>query len=162
VAGVYVLAPIFHPAKVETKIVELPARVEEKIRTVTQTEIQYVPKEVYIQSDGTKTVEKTDVQAEIKQPTVNVKVNGKPYEFSLLQGESQKFEQGKVSLAQSSEIGISLEVKPQIIDRTKTGGAYLFVGKYSGIGLQFNRVGIDIGTNGRDQDYRLRWRAVEW
>jgi hypothetical protein len=164
VAGIYVLAPIFNPVK--TKIVEQPARIEEKIKTVTKTEVQYVPKEVVVYKDAqgqtvTET-EKTDVQAEIKQPTVRVKLNGQPYEFGLLQGETQKFEQGKVTLNQSSEIGINLEVKPQIIDRTKTGGIDLFVGKFSGIGLQFNRIGVDIGTNGRETDYRLRYRAVAW
>lgn len=160
VVGVYVLAPIFHPA--ETKIVEKPAEIKEVVKTKTDTVIQYVPKEVYIQADGTKVSEQTDVQAEIKQPTVNVKVNGQPYQFSLLQGEMQKFDQGKVTLNQSSEIGISLDVKPQVIDRTKTGGIDVFVGKYSGIGLKLNRIGIDYGINGNEKDIRLRYRAVEW
>jgi hypothetical protein len=158
-AGVYWLAPALTQHHYTERVIERPAEIKEVVKTVTATEVVYVPKET---DPATGQIEKTDVQAEIKQPTVNVKLNGKPYEFGLLQGEKQKFEQGKVSLLQSSEIGINLEVKPQIIDRTRTGGIDLFVGKYSGIGLQFKRVGVDIGTNGRDQDYRLRWRAVEW
>ncbi|KYZ76655.1 hypothetical protein AXX12_09550 [Anaerosporomusa subterranea] len=122
-----------------------------------------MPKEIYIQANGTKATEKTDVQTEIKQPTVNVKVNGQPYEFGLLQGETQKFEQGKVSLSQSSEIGINLEIKPQIIDRTKTGGIELFFGKYSGITIQHKQIGVDAGVDRHgDQDYRLRWKAIQW
>jgi hypothetical protein len=165
VAGIYVLAPIFNPVK--TKIVEQPARIEEKINTVTKTEVQYVPKEVVVYKDAqgqtvTET-EKTDVQAEIKQPTVSVKLNGQPYQFGLLQGETQEFDQGKISLRQNSQVDINLEVKPQIIDRTKTSGIDLFVGKYSGVTLQHKRIGIDVGVDRHgDQDYRLRWKAIQW
>jgi hypothetical protein len=158
-AGVYWLAPALTQHHYTETIIERPAAIKEVVKTVTQTEVVYVPKET---DPATGQPEKTDVQAEIKQPTVNVKVNGQPYSFGLLQGETQKFERGKITLDQASEIGIKLEVKPQIIDRTKTGGIDLFVGRYSGVGVQFNRIGLDIGTNGRDQDYRLRWRAVEW
>lgn len=90
-------------------------------------------------------------------------MNGQLYQFGLLQGEEQKFELGKINLQQSSQVDIHLEVKPQVIDKTKTGGIDLFVGKYSGITLQHKRIGIDAGVSRHgDQDYRLRWKAVQW
>jgi hypothetical protein len=163
IVGGFIGRAFFPKTITDTRVIEKPAEIKEVVKTKTDTVIQYVPKEVYIREDGTKEAEKTDVQADIKQPIIAVKVNGQPYEFGLLQGETQKFEQGKVTLNQSSEIGINLEVKPQIIDRTKTGGIDLFVGKYSGIGLQFNRIGVDIGVDRHgDQDYRFRWKAVQW
>jgi hypothetical protein len=160
-AGVYFIAPALTQHHYTEKVIEreIPV-VQEVVKTVTETEVVYVPKEI---DPATNETEETDVEAEIEQPTVSVKVNGQPYKFGLLQGESQKFEQGKVTLNQSSEIGINLEVKPQIIDNTKTGGIDLFVGKHSGIGLQFNRIGVDAGVDRHgDQDYRLRWKAVQW
>jgi hypothetical protein len=91
-----------------------------------------------------------------------VKLNGQPYSFALLAGETQKFDQGKISLRQESMIGIDLAIKPQIIDQTKSGGIDIFVGRYSGIGIYHQRIGLDLGTDGHNQEYRLRWRAVEW
>lgn len=106
--------------------------------------------------------EKIDVEVCVEKPTINVKLNGQPYSFALLAGETQKFEQGKISLQQESTIGIELAVKPQVIDQTKSGGIDVFVGRYSGIGIYHRRIGLDIGTDGHNQDYRLRWRAAEW
>ena len=80
---------------------------QEKI--VTQTQVAYVPKETIVYKDANgNTVtakESTDVQADIAQPKVGVKVHGKDYKFDLLQGETQKFENGKVLMTQTSENG---------------------------------------------------------
>jgi hypothetical protein len=160
-AGVYWLAPALTQHHYTEKVIEreIPV-IKEVVKTNTVTEIQYVPKEA---NPTTGEPEKTDVEAEIKQPAVNVKLNGQPYQFGLLQGEKKKFELGKVSLRQSSQVDINLEVKPQIIDRTKTGGIDLFVGRYSGITIQHKRIGIDVGVDRHgDQDYRLRWKAIQW
>lgn len=149
---------------------EIPV-VNETVKQASQTEIVYVPKTIVSEesvnlatgkSAMLQSQEKTDVELHVNKPAVHVKVNDQLYAFDLLSGESQKFEQGKILLQQDSAIGIELAVKPQIIDRTKRGGIDLFVGRYSGIGIFHKRLGLDIGTDGRKQDYRLRWRVVEW
>jgi hypothetical protein len=171
-AGVF----FFGPTRVQDHFAERTVErevpvVHETVKQTNQTEIMYVPKtniskEVVSPTTGmSETVtgkEKTDVEVYAEKPTVNVKVNGQPYTFALLAGENQRFDQGKISLRQESSIGIELAVKPQIIDRTKSGGIDVFVGRYSGIGIYHQRVGLDFGTNGRNKDYRLRWRTVEW
>jgi hypothetical protein len=121
-AGLYTGASYF-PRYVE-KIIEKPAEIKETVRHETETVIRYVPKEIIVYKDPvTKEAatrkENTDVEASIGQPSVNVKVNGQPYSFNLLQGEKQKFEDGKLVLNQSSNVGIELSVKPQVIDQTK-------------------------------------------
>lgn len=159
--GVYWLAPALTQHHYTEKVIEreIPV-IKEVIKTNTVTEIQYVSKET---DPDTGEQEKTDVEAKIEQPTINVKLNGQLYQFGLLQGEEQNFDQGKISLQQSSQVDVHLSVEPQVIDKTKTGGIDLFVGKYSGVGLQFNRIGIDAGVSRHgDQDYRLRWKAVQW
>lgn len=172
VFGGYFFGPLQVERHFTERIIEREVPVvQETVKHTNSTEIVYVPKAETIEekldpATGKTTIivkkETTDVDVQVDKPTVNVKLNGKPYSFSLLTGETQKFEQGKISLLQESTIGIEFAVKPQVIDRTKTGGIDLFVGRYSGVGFQFNRIGLDIGTNGNEQDFRLRWRAIEW
>lgn len=172
VAGSWLFGPIRTEKHFSERIVEREVPVvRETIKHTTDTEIAYVPKTVISEvvinpetgkPEKRKTKEKTDVEAKIEKPTVNVKVNGQPYTFSLLQDESQKFQDGKISLRQDSTVGIELAIKPQVIDKTKTGGIDVFVGKYSGIGINFNRIGLDYGIKGNEKDIRLRWRAIEW
>lgn len=113
------------PAQLRVERIEVPV-VTEKIRTVTTTDVQYVPKEIITvierdpatgQETAAQKQEDTDVDVKINRPSVNVKVNDRPYQFSLLQGEAQKFEAGKVSLQQTSDISLRIEVKPE--DKTK-------------------------------------------
>lgn len=166
--GVWLLAPALTQHHYSEKIIEKQVPViQEVVKTQTVTEVQYVPKETVIvkNPDGTTTEEKekTDVDLQTNQPAVNVRVNGQPYQFSLLQGESQKFEQGKVSLTQNSQIGIDLAIKPHVIDNTKTGGIDIFVGKYSGVTIQHKRIGIDLGADRHGAtDFRVRWKAIQW
>ncbi|KYZ76676.1 hypothetical protein AXX12_09665 [Anaerosporomusa subterranea] len=170
--GVVLFAPVRVQNHFSERIIEreVPA-VQETIKQTSQTEIAYVPKAIISAEQVNPTTEeskmvvskeKTDVEVRVEKPAVSVKVNGQPYSFALLAGEIQKFDRGKISLQQDSKIGIELAVKPQIIDRTKSGGLDIFVGRYSGIGVYHRRIGLDIGTDGRNQDYRLRWRAMEW
>ncbi|EGO63483.1 hypothetical protein [Acetonema longum] len=91
----------------ELRVERVPV-VTEKLVTVTNTEVRYVPKS----GPGD-----ADVEAKIDQPGVSVRVNDKPYQFSLLQDETQKFEQGKVSLQQTSDINLRIEIQPE--DKTK-------------------------------------------
>ena len=89
-----------------------PTIATEEAKINTKTEIVYVPKLVY--ADGTK--EKTDVELNSGKPSVTVKVNGKEQAFNLIQGETQKFEDGKVVMNQDSTIkfDIKTEQTPQI------------------------------------------------
>ena len=71
------------------------------VTTKTQTEFVYVPK---------KHEEDADVEATIEQPKVSVKVNGQEHKFDLVQGETQKFENGKLVMNQQSQITFDLNV----------------------------------------------------
>jgi hypothetical protein len=83
----------------------------------------------------------------------------------LLQNETQKFEDGKLVLTQTSDIGIELIVKPQIIDHTKHGGIDLIGGKYSGVGIRYKRIGVDATVNTKDRNDTMlqgRWNLAQW
>lgn len=71
------------------------------VTTKNQTEFVYVPK---------KHEEDADVEATIEQPKVSVKVNGQDHKFDLVQGETQKFENGKLVMNQQSQITFDLNV----------------------------------------------------
>jgi hypothetical protein len=71
----------------------------------TKTTVGYVKKEII---NGVK--EDTDVEANIEQPKVTVKVNGKKQQFNLKQNETQKFEDGKVVMNQTSEVTFDVKV----------------------------------------------------
>lgn len=79
----------------------------------TKTTLAYVPKEkelVYRDNVPTYVTEDTDVEANIEQPHVTVKVNGKKQQFNLQQNETQKFEDGKVVMNQTSEVTFDVKV----------------------------------------------------
>ncbi|MBU2703610.1 hypothetical protein Ga0466249_004755 [Sporomusaceae bacterium BoRhaA] len=151
-------------------VVQQPTIIQVQGTDTTTTQIQYVDKPFLVYTDPTtgQTVEKvdpTDVRLNADPAKVNVSVNGKPYAFDLLQGESQKFEKGQVTLDQSSTIDFKMDVQPTIIDNTASGGIDVYAGnKDIGIGVRHNRVGIDAGWNHKDKDmeYRLRWEAIKF
>lgn len=74
-----------------------------KVKTITntQTEFRYIPKD---------NVSDSDVEATIKKPTVSVSVNGKKHDFDLVQGETQKFDKGKLVMDQTSTITFDVKV----------------------------------------------------
>lgn len=125
------------PRIIEQRVeVEKPV-VRETVRTNTLTEIQYVEKEI---DPFTGKREDTDVETNIKQPSIGVKVNGKPYEFGLLQGETQKFENGKIVMNQESTIKFEVEV-PTIHQKWRVG-TYAEWGtskNYPDVGARLNR-----------------------
>jgi len=88
-----------------------PLPIKETATIKTVTEIQYVDKLI---DPGTGQKEKTDVQLATTKPVVGVKVNGQSWQFDLKDGETQKFENGKVVLDQNSSIGIDLDVRPMV------------------------------------------------
>ena len=81
--------------------------VEQKDRTV----IQYVPK---------ASASDADVELNKAQPQVGVKVNGQDYKFDLVQGETKKFDKGKVVMDQSSTLKLDIKV-PEQTNRVKLG-----------------------------------------
>lgn len=92
---------------VQTKIATLNSTQQ------TKTTLAYVPKEkelVYRDNVPTYVTEDTDVEANIEQPHVTVKVNGKKQQFNLQQNEAQKFEDGKVVMNQTSEVTFDVKV----------------------------------------------------
>lgn len=151
-------------------IVQQPTIIQGETKTETQTQIQYVEKPVLVYKDPVtgetkEQVDPTDVRLTASPAKVNVSVNGQPYTFDLLQGETQKFEKGQVTLDQNSTIDFNLDVKPTIIDNTSSGGIDVYAGnKDFGIGVRHKRVGIDAGYNYKDKDmeYRLRWEAIQF
>ncbi|MBU2703803.1 hypothetical protein Ga0466249_004953 [Sporomusaceae bacterium BoRhaA] len=151
-------------------IVQQPTIIQGQTKTDTQTKIQYVEKPVLVYTDPVtgqtkEQIDPTDVKLTADPAKVNVSVNGKPYAFDLLQGESQKFEKGQVTLDQNSTISFKMDVQPTIIDNTASGGIDVYAGnKDIGIGVRHNRVGIDAGWNHKDKDmeYRLRWEAIQF
>lgn len=68
------------------------------------------------------------MQADIGQAGVHVKVNGKEYQSGLLQGETQKFQDGKILMSQTSQV--SLDIQNPTVDKTKRNatGPYLTYG----------------------------------
>jgi hypothetical protein len=151
-------------------IIQQPTIIQGETKTHTQTQLQYIEKPVLVYTDPVtgKTVEQvdpTDVRLTASKAKVNVMVNGKPYAFDLLQGESQKFEKGQVTLDQTSTIDFKMDVQPTIIDNTASGGIDVYAGnKDIGIGIRHDRIGIDAGRNHKDKEmeYRLRWEAIQF
>ena len=151
-------------------IVQQPTIITGETKTETRTQIQYVEKPVLVYKDPVtgktkEQVDPTDVRLTANPAKVNVSVNGQPYTFDLLQGETQKFEKGQVTLDQNSTIDFNMDVEPTIIDNTSSGGIDVYAGnKDFGIGVRHKRVGIDAGYNYKDNDmeYRLRCEAVQF
>ena len=151
-------------------IVQQPVIINGETKTETQTQVQYVEKPVLVYKDPVtgetkEQVDPTDVRLTANPAKVNVAVNGRPYAFDLLQGESQKLEKVQVTLDQYSSIDFYMDVKPTIIDNTSSGGIDVYAGnKDFGIGVRHKRVGVDAGYNYKDKDmeYRLRWEAVQF
>ena len=151
-------------------VVDWPTIIQTQGTDTKTTTIQYVDKPVLAYTDPAtgqtkEQVDLTDVRLTADPAKVNVMVNGQPYAFDLLQGESQKFEKGQVTLDQNSTISFKMDVQPTIIDNTASGGIDLYAGnKDIGIGIRHKRVGVDAGWNHQDKDmeYRLRWEAVKF
>lgn len=97
--------------------------VKETVKTVTQTEFAYIPKETIIYKDAAGNMvtgkEKTDVQADLKKTELNVKVNGKDHVFTKSDDEQQIFDKNKLAVTQSSNVQMAIEVPT--IDKTKNG-----------------------------------------
>lgn len=106
---------------------EKPPKIESNTEIKTETKIVYVPKETikYVdQATGKEIIvtEKTDVEANIGKPTINVKINGKENEFKKSDDERFVFDKNKLVLDQISKITIETKIDPVKINNTKHWG----------------------------------------
>lgn len=123
--GLYAGATYFpqHHYTKET-IVEKLTIVEGEVKTVTDTQIAYIPKEVIKYIDPTTgqeitQLEKTDIDAQIGKQEINVRLNGQEVAFQKFDDEQFIFEKNKIALNQSSTVTFDVQVKPPVIDKTK-------------------------------------------
>jgi hypothetical protein len=141
-AGAFVGVKYFAPALTQhhyTNTVEKPTIVQGEVKTVTDTQIAYVPKETiitkYIDSTGKEVtkeeLEKTDLQTVIGKPSINIKLNGKEVIFNKADDEKYALEKNKIALNQTSDITFDATITPPTVDNTKRWG-----------------VGIGYGMNG--------------
>lgn len=106
-------------------------------KTETKTQIEYVPKIVYV--DGT--VEKTDVDMNIGKQELAVKVNGKEFEIVKSDDEKYVFDKNKLQLTQTSLA--ELNIKVPTIDKTKRWEIGIGGSKDGAVGL----IGFPINGN---------------
>jgi len=130
--------------------------VQEKVVLDTNTEVKYVPKEI---DPDTGEKEKTDVEANINQPTVNVKVNGMAHDFKLEQKENQKFENGKVVLDQNTTL--KLDVKTNDPKLVKVDA---FCGEGYGLSINYKKLTVDIDLTDikHPKADRIKYRLMEF
>lgn len=83
------------------------SKVSTQVEVKDRTEVSYVPK---------VNNEATDVEVNKALPQVTVKVNGQSTAFPLVQGETQKFQNGKVVLDQSTALNVDVtaDVEKQV------------------------------------------------
>ena len=125
------------PRTIEKRVdIEKPV-VKEVVKVETETQIQYVARAI---DPVTGQKENTDLEANINQPKIGAKVNGKDHEFDLLQGETQKFENGKILMNQESTIKFDVEV-PTVHQKWRVGAySEWVIGDNSpDVGLRVNR-----------------------
>lgn len=110
IIALFALYSIYNHFNKETIVEQNKTSVQSQIPKVkqvqnTKTTFAYEPKQVV---NGVK--EDTDVEAVVEQPKVTVKVNGQNHKFDLKQGETQKFQDGKVVMNQTSEVVFDVKV----------------------------------------------------
>jgi len=102
----------------------------------TETQIQYVPKEIihYIDASGhdQTALEKTDVQMKVSPPDVYVKYNGTSYKMAGISGETQKFQNGKVvgEVTTNSTLDVSSIVNKEVERELKDHQPHFNYGGY--------------------------------
>lgn len=143
--GIGILLKYGHQPKTNTIVKEVP---KTEIKTQTVTRVQYVPK-----------TSKTDSDVEIVNKNPTVSVNGKQYQFQKLPTESNKFEDGKVTVTQGYDIKI--DAKDLIPKQPKWGldVGYSNHGYTIGVRHNFNRnvsvsvMGTPVQKDGKDRFY---------
>ena len=112
-----------------------PPKIQTETKTVTQ--VAYVPKETVVYRDtetGKETVglEKTDVQLEVKPPSVYMKYNGKDFEMAGINGETSKFEKGKLTgeVTTATTIDVTDMVNKEVARRMEENRKHVSLGGY--------------------------------
>ena len=120
------------------KIVEVPKTIKQvvqgEVKTETKTELVYVPKTIYIDSNGKEVQEKTDLNLNLGKQELNVKINGKDAVIKKEETEQYIFDKNKLELNQTSKSDISITVPT--IDNTKHWGV--------GVGYGNNGIGYTV------------------
>ena len=145
-----------------------PKIMNEKATLNTKTTVSYAPKQKelrYINNIPTYVKEDTDVEANIEQPAVTVKVNGKTQKFNLQQNETQKFEDGKVVLNQKSTVEFDVKV-PERHELNVYGQEEFRAGKFHsqvGIDKQNGKLvyGAKYDINDKEPIYYVRYNLVK-
>lgn len=91
--------------------------IQGEVKTVTQTELVYVPKSTVVSADGTTSLEKTDLDINIPKTELHVRINGQSALISKDDTEAYIFEKNKVQVQQQSTASINIAVP--IVDKTR-------------------------------------------
>lgn len=165
--------------------IQKPPIVQTETKTIT--ELAYVPKETIIYKDATTgevtaVPEKTDINMQVKPPTVYIKYNDQSFELQGISGETSKFEKGKLTGEISTaavidvtdlvnkEVALQRENDKQVVAAKLNeiaarkyrpqvdfiGGA----GVYGG-GVRINRVGVDYLKTSDDEKILLRYTILK-
>lgn len=137
-------------------------------KTQVQTIIKYIPKKIDSQT-GKK--EKTDIQLDTKS-NINVLVNGKNFEFTPLNSENYKFENGKLLMEQQTTLDLNITLpKPErkielgyytglnSNSQLSFGGTLLIPRQESGSQIFMGGLNYDYNKNkiGLDARYSITW-----
>ena len=112
-------------------------KTEIKYKNDTKTEVVYVPK--YIYTDGS--IEKTDIDVNVENQELAVKVNGKDFVIQKSEDEKYLFDKNKLQLTQTSRTDINITVP--VIDKTKRWEIGIGASKDGVVGM----VGFPIKNN---------------
>lgn len=126
--------------------------------TKTKTEIIYLPKETIIYKDAVTGemitgLETTDVQLNVKPPTINMKYNGKSYEMPGISGETEKFEKGKLvgEVSTAATIDVTDLVNKETARRMAEQEKNLSIGGY----LTNEGLALSLGIVNKDLEYKI-------
>lgn len=112
-------------------------KTEIKYKNDTKTEVVYVPK--YIYTDGS--IEKTDIDVNVGNQELAVKLNGKDFVIKKSDDEKYLFDKNKLQLTQTSRTDLNITVP--VIDKTKRWEIGIGASKDGAVGL----VGFPVGRN---------------
>lgn len=142
--------------------------------TKTKTEVAYVPKEVVIYRDQAsgqeiKTTEKTDVQLNVKPPSVWMRYNGQNFEIQGLPGEKTKFEHGKLigEISTASTVDVTDLVNKEVALQREADRHRLNVDLITnirdtaGIGLRISKFGVDYIRDPTGKRVLGRWTIIQ-
>ena len=134
--GCYVTYTWFPRTITVTPVSEVSTNVQLK----DHTEVSYVPK---------VNNESTDVEVNKALPIVSVKVNGVTTDLPLIQGETQKFDKGKVVVDQSTSL--SVDVTAQVAAQVEQGISNAFAKESKKpqykLGIEGNVISADHAVN---------------